>query len=1042
MEIALATPAESKAREAETLPAFGGINLLHIKRQVAALLALIGRSGIFDEYTKHDISHVNESLKLLDDLLIPEETKRIMSPADWLLTVLSIYFHDLGMLVTKKEFKSRDDTGFPRYRDEILFAGPSGQDYRAKVSSLPSDQFERFLYQEYVRDKHAERIKNWVIGKPQDHLGITPEATSAVDELLKPLSPYCRADLALICESHHLADLDDLRKYKFSQPYGNSEAETANIQYCAILLRSADLLHITSDRAPSIAFKVLSPTDPLSQQEWAKQIGVRRIRSKVARDADGKQDEKLPRDTIEVHANFTQEDAFFGLTSYLVYVDGQLKKCYSWNQLSRRQGSHHIFPWRHIDDTNIEAEGFIKTTFGFSIDQPRILDLLTGHTLYNDTAVVVRELAQNALDAVRLQHMIDKQANPNAHIGNIRIHWDSNRRILSVEDNGAGMTQNIIENNLLKIGASLYQDQDFKKKYPEFSPISQFGIGILSSFMVADTVEIFTCHPDDQQARYIALRSVHGRYLIRLLDKDSDETAKRLKPHGTLVRLTLRPSAVIQDVLEIAKLWIVVPGCDVSFSIDDSAPVRVGFDSPKAALEQALRDSGIFPSDATQQSGVVVMEKQLANVTLAYALEWSDYFKEYSFLTTRVQPQSVGTCIEGIRVEFTTPGFFGYSFAAIADCRGPLAPKTNVARSGLDTSPESLALLERLCILYCKHIANEMRELHETRGFSLTWAMQESRWLLPPLLSEEPAMYDYRSLPAPSGRLEERPSLWRIIQDQIKRLPLLLVERDSKRVGISVDELMKEAHFWTIDCALFEAAESILREAPSETSLYDLASRVPAMLLPTEPVLCSLQYSPISELVYGNREVDFIKVNRSLRRIDLRWSSKSDPPRWSSLSNYPKNFGRGISRHRLLSMNIFVSQSAIKVEGLSNEVAIRAFNNLYIFHGSKLAAYLSGFLNDLALQPDDPKKLAQALSAISIINSLLSHAASLIHQEEISQEHIRRLLLRLQDEVIEVVPEARDFRTFESILDIQRLCDVVNNTNLSAFDRTAWLRED
>ena len=39
------------------------------------------------------------------------------------------------------------------------------------------------------------------------------------------------------------------------------------------------------------------------------------------------------------------------------------------------------FPWRNIDDTNIETEGFIPETFEFTIDQARILDLLTGRTL-------------------------------------------------------------------------------------------------------------------------------------------------------------------------------------------------------------------------------------------------------------------------------------------------------------------------------------------------------------------------------------------------------------------------------------------------------------------------------------------------------------------------------------------------------------------------------------------------------------------------------------------------------------------------------------
>lgn len=49
-------------QKAEELPAFSGLKLIQIKRQLAEVLGLIGRNGVFDEYTKHDISHVDEML--------------------------------------------------------------------------------------------------------------------------------------------------------------------------------------------------------------------------------------------------------------------------------------------------------------------------------------------------------------------------------------------------------------------------------------------------------------------------------------------------------------------------------------------------------------------------------------------------------------------------------------------------------------------------------------------------------------------------------------------------------------------------------------------------------------------------------------------------------------------------------------------------------------------------------------------------------------------------------------------------------------------
>ena len=62
----LTTLAERKAQEAEKFVAFDGINLLGLKRKIETILGLIGRDGIFDEYTVHDISHIDVMLTSLE----------------------------------------------------------------------------------------------------------------------------------------------------------------------------------------------------------------------------------------------------------------------------------------------------------------------------------------------------------------------------------------------------------------------------------------------------------------------------------------------------------------------------------------------------------------------------------------------------------------------------------------------------------------------------------------------------------------------------------------------------------------------------------------------------------------------------------------------------------------------------------------------------------------------------------------------------------------------------------------------------------------
>lgn len=177
---------EKHAAEAGNLSAFDGLNLVGIKRDLEKLLGLIGRGDIFDQYTSHDISHVDATLKNID-WLVPEATKEIMTPTDWLLTVLSVYFHDLGMLVTKKEYEARDASEFPRFRDDVLFGGEHGDDYRNKVEQISQEDRERFLYQEFVRENHAKRIRRWIEGQSFDSIGASTDIAKLVETILAPL---------------------------------------------------------------------------------------------------------------------------------------------------------------------------------------------------------------------------------------------------------------------------------------------------------------------------------------------------------------------------------------------------------------------------------------------------------------------------------------------------------------------------------------------------------------------------------------------------------------------------------------------------------------------------------------------------------------------------------------------------------------------------------------------------------------------------------------------------------------------------------------
>ncbi|MFF2952048.1 ATP-binding protein [Kitasatospora sp. NPDC057965] len=865
--------AERYASEACDLPAFGGLSLVQTRKDLQELLGKIGSFGFFDEYTKHDISHIDAMLAKLD-WLVTAKTREAMTPADWLLVVLAVYFHDLGMLVTKSEYQRREESDFPQFRQEALDASdPDGRDYLARLNVLGAEEREKFLYQEFVRHHHAARVRKWITGDFSPNLGATDKVVTEIQDLLRQVEPVFRADLAKVCESHHLDDLYDMKKFPVERYYGSSERERANVQFAAILLRSADLLHITSDRTPSVAFRVFNPMDPISQNEWAKQRAVRAVVAMKGLNKDGVPSEDAPQDTVAVHARFTVENGFFGLTSYLKYAEEQLRLSHTWAQRANtREGSKYFFPWRSIDTSHVEAEGFLTEAFQFTIDHQKILDLLTGHTLYNDTNVVLRELLQNSIDAVRLQH-----GARSSELGRVEVRWDSAERSLEICDNGTGMTQSVIENNLLKAGSSRYQDPEFRKQNPDFNPISRFGIGVLSTFMVADQVEIITCHPEEEKARQLSLRSVHGQYLVRTLDKSQD-VPERIRPHGTIVRLTLRPSAELESVTATAQHFVVLPECKVTVREGDSVE-HVGYASVGEALRDSIARSNPGLARDLERGKVRIVERSIGNMTFAYAVYWNEHFREWMFqqevsgLRNSVAPEifASGICIAGIRVEATTPGFRGPGpVVALVNTFGENSPRTNVARSALEPTPERESFIRSCYSVYCDHVIEEMNSLQSERGHSITWATQEAVYIARPLMAPWPAFRATAILP-------------NLLHEELRRVPFFLVEKDGARRNAAVDELLELSEIDTLESAVTDHVESLLRELPGGTRESVLAL-MGARSHDGASLLCTRlgNFADVDEMFLSGWEVGGVSGDVKNRACSVRWVRKGQgrPPRW------------------------------------------------------------------------------------------------------------------------------------------------------------------
>ena len=128
----------------------------------------------------------------------------------------------------------------------------------------------------------------------------------------------------------------------------------------------------------------------------------------------------------------------------------------------------------------------------FKTESKRILDLMI-NSIYTHKEIFLRELISNASDAIdkRYYQSLSESGSSGLDRGDyaISIAADKDSRILTISDNGIGMTREELENNLgviAKSGSLQFKEENDNKD--EIDIIGQFGVGFYSAFMVADRV--------------------------------------------------------------------------------------------------------------------------------------------------------------------------------------------------------------------------------------------------------------------------------------------------------------------------------------------------------------------------------------------------------------------------------------------------------------------------------------------------------------------------------------------------------------------------
>jgi len=166
--------------------------------------------------------------------------------------------------------------------------------------------------------------------------------------------------------------------------------------------------------------------------------------------------------------------------------------------------------------------------------------------LYSDHEIFLRELVSNAVDATQKIKRLSSIGEFNGELGElkVKVSFDKDKKIITISDNGIGMTAEEIKKYINQIafsGATEFVEK-YKDKGDDKGIIGHFGLGFYSAFMVAKEVEIvsksyqdkseaakWVCDGSTEYSISAAKKKTRGTDIILHIAEDSEEFLEEFK---------------------------------------------------------------------------------------------------------------------------------------------------------------------------------------------------------------------------------------------------------------------------------------------------------------------------------------------------------------------------------------------------------------------------------------------------------------------------------------------------------------------------------
>ena len=193
--------------------------------------------------------------------------------------------------------------------------------------------------------------------------------------------------------------------------------------------------------------------------------------------------------------------------------------------------------------------------YNFEAYIPTLIPLLTGDNIYSSKEAFARELIQNSIDAISVREAKDKTDFSKNILIEIGVEQNK-KRYFKIVDRGTGMDRYKIERYFTSIGRSFYAGEEYEELNISYKPISNFGIGFLSSFMVCREIDVKTqYYIDGSEGLKLHIPNYDGCFFIEL-DKEAHV--------GTEIKLYLNKDVDDKSIINYIQRTMQ----DIKYTID------------------------------------------------------------------------------------------------------------------------------------------------------------------------------------------------------------------------------------------------------------------------------------------------------------------------------------------------------------------------------------------------------------------------------------------------------------------------------------------